>query len=83
MLLRNIERVFELKEDRTEYEIDLSQFNPYYNGDEGFWCSKECDWVIYTSFESSITIAGDWLINEIKRIWPNWKKRVYIDPFYE
>lgn len=33
---RKIERIFELKEDRTEYEIDLYPFNPYYNGDEGF-----------------------------------------------
>lgn len=79
------ERIFELRETGTEpeYEMDTCVFEPTYNGLEGFWFSEKMDWVIYASHESSITIGGIWLIEQIKTIWPNWKKRIWDSPFFD
>lgn len=77
-----IERVFELREfdHSPEYQLDLEGFNPAYtiNG-EGYWFSADMDWVIYASHENSITIAGEWLLTEIKEIWPGWEERRWLD----
>ncbi|MDF9839846.1 MULTISPECIES: hypothetical protein [unclassified Paenibacillus] len=77
-----IERVFELREfdHSPEYQLDIEGFNPVYtiNG-EGYWFAADMDWVIYASHENSITIAGEWLLNEIKEIWPGWEERRWLD----
>lgn len=77
-----IERVFELREfdHSPEYQLDIEGFNPAYtiNG-EGYWFSADMDWVIYASHENSITIAGEWLLTEIKEIWPGWEERRWLD----
>ncbi|UKS28419.1 hypothetical protein LOZ80_05645 [Paenibacillus sp. HWE-109] len=78
----NIEKVFELREfsSSPEYEIDVNNFRPTYNiNGEGYWCSKEMDWVVYASHENSITIGGDWLIKEIRKVWLNWEERCWLD----
>jgi len=79
---QNVQRVFELREGSVfpEYEIDLENFNPAYNiNGEGFWFSSDLDWVIYVSHENSITIAGTWLLAEIKKVWLNWEERIWLD----
>jgi hypothetical protein len=76
-----ITRVWELREYGPEYEMELTDFSPYYNGAEGYWCSQNMDWIIYASHESSITIGG-WLLDEVKRVWPNWKERIWTTPFF-
>jgi hypothetical protein len=77
-----IGRIFELREfeHSPEYQLDVEGFNPVYtlNG-EGYWFSAEMDWVIYASHENSITIAGEWLLAEIKKIWPGWEERRWLD----
>ncbi|MFF2019712.1 hypothetical protein [Paenibacillus sp. NPDC058177] len=77
-----VNHVYELRELEfsPEYELELSAFTPTYafNG-EGFWCSKEMDWVIYASHENSITIGGEWLINKVKEVWSNWESRLWLD----
>jgi hypothetical protein len=78
----NVEKVFELREliSSPEYEIDVNNFSPTYNiNGEGYWCSKEMDWVIYASHENSITLGGDWLIKEIRKVWLNWEERCWLD----
>src|SRR5207253_8911353 len=67
-----VERVWELREYVPEYELELSAFEPYYNLAEGYWCSEQMDWILYASHESSITIGGEWLLREVKDIWPGW-----------
>ncbi len=79
---RGITNLWELREYGPEYELELSGFDPYYNGAEGFWCSEEMDWVIYASHESSVTVGG-WLLAEVKKAWPNWEKRIWTTPFYD
>ncbi|MBH5317518.1 hypothetical protein I6N90_06770 [Paenibacillus sp. GSMTC-2017] len=77
-----VNEVYELREltSSPEYELEVSAFYPTYDFDgEGFWCSKEMDWVIYVSHENSITIGGEWLINMVKEVWPNWESRLWLD----
>jgi hypothetical protein len=78
---RGIEKVWEIREDGLDYELELSVFEPYYNGAEGFWCDAKFDWIVYASHESSITVGG-WLLAEIKDIWANWEKRIWTTPFF-
>jgi hypothetical protein len=35
------------------------------------------DWLIYASHESSITVAGDWLLEAVKAEWPEWEQHLY------
>ncbi len=79
---RGVEMVWEMREDDNNYELELSAFEPYYSGAEGFWCDSSFDWIIYASHESSITIGG-WLLPEIQQAWFNWKERVWTTPFFD
>lgn len=78
---RGAETLFEMREDGINYELELSILEPYYNL-EGYWCDGTFDWIIYASHESSITIGG-WLLPEIKKIWSNWKERIWTTPFFD
>ena len=77
----NVTKIWEIREDDINYEIELSIFEPYYNGNEGFWCNETFDWLIYASHESSITFAGS-ILPEIKNNWSNWENRVWTSPFF-
>jgi hypothetical protein len=76
---RGISRVWELREYGPEYEQDLSQFEPHYNGAEGYWSSGDLDWIIYASHESSVTVGG-WILHATKRLWPSWEAHVWAGP---
>ncbi|MDQ3062895.1 MAG: hypothetical protein M3R14_08560 [Acidobacteriota bacterium] len=79
---RGVEKVWEIREYGANYELELSVFEPCYNGAEGYWCDENFDWIIYASHESSITIGG-WLLSEIQAIWLNWKERIWTTPFFD
>jgi len=79
---RGAETLLEMREDGINYELELSVFEPYYNGSEGYWCDGTFDWIIYASHESSITIGG-WILPEIKKVWSNWKERIWTTPFFD
>ncbi|MBV9280749.1 MAG: hypothetical protein JOZ41_11750 [Chloroflexi bacterium] len=67
---RRIRRLWELQWDYdTVYEIDLDIFRP--GGPETYWTSEPMDWIVYTSHEDSITIGGEWLLNLVRREWPD------------
>jgi len=78
---RGISRVWELREYGPEYDLDVSLFDPHYNGAEGYWSSGDLDWIVYSSHESSITVGG-WLLVEIKARWPEWNQRIWDSPFF-
>jgi hypothetical protein len=78
----NVTKIWELREDGIDYEIELSIFEPYYNGSEGFWCDSNYDWLIYASHESSITFAGT-ILDDIQNNWTNWQKRIWTSPFFD
>ena len=82
---RGISRVFELHEfgpEEPDYEIELSIFAPTYRwGGEQYCTATGVDWVVYASHESSITIAGDWLLEKLKQKWPECTDRTYGGPY--
>jgi len=80
---RGTRRVWELREHGPEYEIDLDEVEPHYNGAEGYWTSSDMEWFVYASHESSITVAGAWLIAAVKAVWPEWEQHLYTGWDYE
>lgn len=76
---RGIERVFEIREAPPHCEIDVADFEPAYNMLEGYWTSPACDWIAYASHESSVTLGG-WVLEELKRAWPEWALWEYVFP---
>lgn len=79
---RGIERVLELREGGSAYEILRSDLYPVYTGDEGYWCSDAMDWLLYASHENSLTVGGKWLISAVKAAWPEWERHVWTTPFF-
>ncbi len=35
------------------------------------------EWVLHQSHEQSLTVAGDRLLNPIKKAWPQWNEHLY------
>lgn len=84
LISKGIKRIWELDEFRVEPEYELDpRLCSFWKGVEGYWSSRELNWLIYVSHESSITFAGGWLIEAIKDVWPNWEKRIYTGWDYE
>jgi hypothetical protein len=73
---RGAGKLWEMRENDINYEIKVNIFEPYYEGDEGFWCDAGFDWLIYASHENSITFAGS-ILPEIKNNWTNWQERTW------
>jgi hypothetical protein len=73
--------VYELREGGTGEMVAVEDLEFYYSSLEGYWTFSDYSWLIYASHESSITFAGVWLLDEIKKAWPNWKNCVYRSPF--
>jgi len=78
-----VAHVWELREFGPEYEIDLDDLEPASNGAEGYWTAGDMDWLVYASHESSITVAGAWLIAALKGVWPAWEQHPYMGWNYE
>ena len=79
---RGIERIWELREHGDDdRELELALFQPRYNGAEGYWTSAESDWLVYASHESSITLAGDWLVLAFRETVPGCDRYRYGGPF--
>lgn len=80
---RGVSTVFLLHEfGDPEYEVELSIFEPSYgDGGEQYSTSEGTDWVVYISHESSITIGGEWLIDEFRESYPGCVGLTYRGPF--
>lgn len=84
---RGVGRVYELREYGANYELALALLDPEYNGAEGFWYAAPGgpgarEWLVYASHESSLTIGGSWLIEEVKALWPSWDRYLWTTPFF-
>ena len=65
-----------------DYEVELGIFEPgYRDGGEQFSTTEHADWVVYASHESSITIGGEWLIDEFRRLYPECTRLTYKGPY--
>ncbi len=76
---RRVQRVWALAEggNAPAYEMDSVLIDPVYGGDECYWTAGDMDWLLYTSHESAITVAGEWFVTAVKVIWPDWYEHVY------
>jgi hypothetical protein len=77
---RAIEHCFLLLEGPEDYEIDHSLIDPIYGGNESFLTS-DFEWLVYSSHESSITVAG-WMAAYFRAQWPDWASVTYGGPFH-
>ena len=67
-----VSRVFELPEIDAAKEIELASVKSW-RMTECFWTDASMDWVIYSSHESSITVAGQRLLPAFQEAWPDWR----------
>jgi len=72
-----VAHAFELREYGDGYEIPVESAGFTYNGAEGFWTSDSLDWLVYASHESSITFGGQWLIETMRSVLPEFEKYIY------
>lgn len=77
---RAIEKCFLLLEGPVDYEIATSLVDPLYGGDEAFMTS-DFKWLVYSSHESSIAVAG-WLADVYRERWQDWEAVAYGGPFH-
>jgi hypothetical protein len=83
LLRHGIARVWQISPGRVPPALELHPRLCTFSGTEVYWSSRELDWLVYTSHEASITFAGPWLVEELKRAWPTWERRVYRGYSYE
>lgn len=71
-----VRRVWELRSGsaHNQYELDLADVRLSQGLIETYWTSAKMDWLIYASHEDSYTIGGEWLLNGVKRAWPEWEQ---------
>jgi|SRR5208337_767757 len=80
-----IERCYVLREfGPPDYELERSAVDPYvdayHDGGEAY-ITSDGEWLLYSSHESSITVAG-WLADYFRRQWPDADKVTYNGPFH-
>lgn len=85
LLLRALEeravgRCFALPQIGPDYELDRALVTPIYREHETF-VTSDCEWLIYSSHESSITVAG-WLADIFRLQWPDWAQITYQGVFH-
>ena len=76
-----VERCFVLRElGPPDYELESSAVDPHYDGSEAFFTS-DGEWLLYSSHESSITVAG-WLADTFRQHWADADKVAYKGRFH-
>lgn len=85
LIEHNVELLYELWEDsnllnRTLEPNDQLWFtNDYTTYNEGYWFDENFDWIIYRSHEGMITFGGQWLIDKVMELMPDWKDNLMWD----
>jgi hypothetical protein len=77
LIEHGISRVFELREYGDGFEIDVDHVTFTYNGAEGFWTAGDMSWLVYASHEASITFGGEFLIQPMRVVLPEFEKYIY------
>lgn len=72
-----VDRVWMLLEENhtDQLEMDL-ELLVLVGPTEQYWTSEKLDWIIYESSNWSITVGGEHLLEEVKRVWPEWQKGI-------
>jgi hypothetical protein len=76
-----VSQIWELREfGEWGCEQSVSVLEPVYTGEEGYWTSSSSDWLVYSSHESSITLAGEWLVATFRQRFPECDQFSYVGP---
>jgi hypothetical protein len=79
-----VSRVYIFEENYPAIECDVSSLNLARAIPRivSYIFSDALDWMIYTSWDGTVTIGGAWLLEQIKSEWKEWQKHVveYFDP---
>ena len=67
-------KIFEVSEDRNDYEIEIDSFSPDLY--ETICFDNSFDWVVYGSHESTIAFGGTWLIEKIGDLFSDRKEKL-------
>jgi len=60
----------------NQYEMDVADLRLSQRPAETYWTSSKMDWLIYASHEDSYTVGGEWLLNGVKRAWPEREQHI-------
>jgi uncharacterized protein YlxP (DUF503 family) len=71
-----VQSVFQLGEKElgvTPYKMILQELkiSIQHLNEDTFWCDETLKWVIYGCHDGYVTIGGNQVINEMKRVWDN------------
>jgi hypothetical protein len=66
-----VRRIVELREYGPEFEVEVNDLSPTYNGAEGIFTSDGASWLVFASHEG-VTAIGGTLVEPLKRVWPSW-----------
>jgi len=61
----------------ADCEADLDLLHPVSLAFEAYWTDSSYDWLIYTSHEGSITVAGNALVERLTAAWPGWQEHLW------
>lgn len=61
------EQLYRITEDRIDYQIDASLFDPFAN--ETIYCDARYDWVVYGSHEGTAAFGGEYFVSYIRQLY--------------
>jgi hypothetical protein len=71
-----VRRAVELREYGPEFEVEVDDLSPTYNGAEGIFTSDGARWLVFASHEG-VTAIGGTLVEPLKRVWPSWEDALW------
>jgi len=74
--------LYELVEDGQASLLTIADCTFYYDGLERLYTDKEFRFVLYFSHESSVTVGGKELLQEIHRIWPEYQQHLWQSDYW-
>jgi len=73
----NLTEVYELVEDGQVGVLPIADCTFYYDGLERLYTDKNFRFMLYFSHENSVTAGGKELLDEIHKIWPEYKHHLW------
>jgi hypothetical protein len=65
-----------------DFEVDIDSFKIVVEWSEQVWTTAKMDWIIYIPQTWAVTVAGDWLVQEVKALWPQWEDHPFVASAY-
>jgi hypothetical protein len=76
LVTHGVSRVYELHErEALSHEIDAAAMEVIYNGSsDAAWTDETFEWAIQVDHEDGALVVGDWLLPDLKGMWPGWRR---------